>query len=375
MSLFLLEIIILAFNLIFTNTMKLLKYLFYIILVLFIGGAIYFGIKDGKYDISSTKEMDVPLGIIYRTVNEYRTWQDWGPWMELDPDVKLSYADTTYGAGASYSWDSEHPEVGMGSMRTISVEENRSIDQEIIFVTPLGDSKSDVYWKFDPVENSARVNVTWGMKGEQTFLEKVFMAFQSEPFDQTLKSMFDKGLSNLETHTQNEMKEYTIVVDGVKQHGGGYYMYTTSASKISELGSKMAPMFGLVSDFMNKNNITFGGMPFTVYNQIDEVNGTVIFSTCIPVNERVITPEGSSVLCGYLKPSRALKSTLSGNYINLGEAYEKAKSFMKENNLSADATAQMFEIYANDPGLFPNPAEWITEIYIPLEYPLKLNNQ
>lgn len=340
-----------------------------------IGGSIFFGIKDGKFDASSSKSIEAPLEMIYNTVNEYRSWEDWGPWMELDPDVKLTYADTTFGSGAYYSWESDHPKVGKGSMRTISVEENSSIEQEIIFDTPLGDFKSYVYWEFEPVINSAKVKVTWGMKGEQTFLEKVFMAFQSETIDQSLNSMFDKGLNNLEKSVQIEMKKHNIVIDGIKQHGGGYYMYSTSASKISEQGSKMAPMLGSVREFMIENNITFGGKPLTVYNQIDEVNGTVIFSTGIPVNERVITPKGSSVFCGYLKPSIALKTILNGDYNYLGEAYEKARSFMIDNDLSADSTTPMFEIYANDPSHIPNPAEWITEIYIPIEKPLNIKAQ
>ncbi len=354
--------------------MKILKYLLYIILIVLIGGAVYFGIKDGKFDVSSTKEMEVPLKMAYNTVNEYTSWKDWGPWMELDPDAKITYSDTTSGVGASHSWDSEHPEVGTGSMKTLSVSENTSIDQEIIFSTPLGDSKSDVYWNFESVENSNKVNVTWGMKGEQTFMEKVFMAFQKEPFESSLKSMFDKGLENLENNIHDEMKKYTITVDGVKQHGGGYYMYTTTVSKMSEIGEKMAPMMGLVSEYMTNNNITFSGMPFTIYNQIDEVNGTVIFSACIPVSERVITLEGSSVYCGYQEPTRSLKTILSGNYNYLGETYEKAKTFMAENNLTSDNKASMFEVYATDPSLIPNPAEWITEVYIPIEDPLNLNN-
>jgi len=349
--------------------MKILKYLFYIILVVLIGGAIYFGIKDGKFDVSSTREMDAPIILVFNTVNEYKSWKEWGPWMELDPDVVMNYTEKTFGEGASYSWDSEHPEVGTGSMKTISATEHTSIDQEIVFGTPLGDSKSNVYWKFEPIEDSNKVNVTWGMNGEQSFMEKVFMSFQSEPFDESLKSMFDKGLENLENNIQMEMKKYTITVEGVKQHGGGYYMYTTSASKISEIGEKMAPMMGLVSNYMTNNNITFAGMPFTIYNQIDEANGTVIFSTCIPVSERVITADGGSVFCGYLEPTRALKTTLSGNYNYLGETYEKAKLFMTENNLSKNPTGRMFEVYATDPGLIPNPAEWITEVYIPLADP------
>ena len=354
--------------------MKILKYLLYIILVVLIGGAIYFGVKDGKFDVSSTKEMDAPIGMIYNTVNEYKSWKEWGPWMELDPDVVLNYDEITFGEGASYSWESEHPEVGKGSMKTISVSENTSIDQEIVFGTPLGDSKSNIYWKFEPIENSNKVNVTWGMNGEQTFMEKVFMSFQKEPFDSSLKSMFDKGLENLEKNIDQEMNKYTIVIDGIKQHGGGYYMYTTSASKISEIGIKMGSMFGLVSEYMTKNHITFAGMPYTIYNQIDEANSTVIFSTCIPVNERVIIADGSSVFCGYLEPTRALKTTLRGNYDYLGEAYEKAKSFIAENNLISNPSTNMFEVYANDPGLFPNPADWITEVYIPLADPLNIND-
>jgi effector-binding domain-containing protein len=357
------------------KSMKLLKYLLYIILVLLIGGAIYFGIKDGEFDVNSSKEMEVPAGMIYNTVNEYRSWQDWGPWMELDPDVILSYSDTTYGIGAAYSWKSEHPEVGIGSMRTISVAENSSIEQEIVFDTPFGESRSDVYWKFEPVDSSSKVKVTWGMKGEQTFFEKVFMGLQPEPFEDSMRSMLDKGLNNLEENVLKEMNKFSIVVDGIRQHGGSYYLYTTTASKINEIGSRMAPMFGMISDFMNENSITFSGMPFTVYNQIDEANGTVIFSCGIPVNERVITPEGSSVLCGYLKPTRALKTTLEGNYEHLGKAYDKARSFILENNLIEDITNPMFEIYANDPGQVSNPAEWVTEIYIPLKDPLNNGRQ
>ena len=37
-----------------------------------------------------------------------------------------------------------------------------------------------------------------------------------------------------------------------------------------------------------------------------------------------------------------------------------------ENNL-VQSELKPFEIYTTDPGDFPNPADWITEIYIPIE--------
>jgi effector-binding domain-containing protein len=349
--------------------MKLLKYLFFLILIGLIGGAVYFGTKDGNFDVAETKTINAPVSMIYSNVNDFKNWQEWGPWMEEDPNMQITYADTTAGVGGSYSWTSEV--MGDGSMETLGTVENESIDQKIVFNTPIGESVSDVYWRFKPSDSGTEV--TWGMKGEQSFMEKVFMAFQSEDFETSMKKMYGHGLTNLEETLQKEMSKFTVTVEGIKDYGGGYYMYTTTASKQSEIGNKMGPMLGKVVAFMEQNKISKAGMPFTIYNEWDEANGTVIFSTSIPVNERIIVTEGD-VLCGYMAPLAAVKAVLLGNYTNLPEAYKQAKSYVAENNLIVDSSKKMFEVYANDPGTIPNPAQWRTEVYIPVFKDLRSNH-
>jgi len=347
--------------------MKILKYLLFLLLIIIVAGGIYFGTKDGKFDVSKTKEFNAPAEVIYNNVKDYKNWETWGPWKEEDPGMEFSFAEKTEGEGASYSWTS--PEMGDGSMQTVKVIPNKEIDQKITFNTPIGDSESDVYWKFEPSEAPGKTKVTWGMTGEHSLMEKVFMAFQSENFDTTLKEMFDKGLSNLETEVEKSMNAYEITVDGITRHGGGFYMYNTTSSKMTEIGEKMAPMMGQLAGYFQENNINMAGMPFTIYNEIDEQNGTVIFSAAIPVAARVITPEGSPVLCSYMGPVEALKTTLKGKYDYLSEAYAKAQKYLEENNLVMDTRRKMFEVYANDPGTEPNPANWVTEIYIPVLTP------
>lgn len=346
--------------------MKILKYLLFLILILLIGGAIYFGTKDGSFDVAESKIINAPSEVVYDNVKDYKNWKAWGPWMELDPNIKVNYAEKTEGEGASYSWDSDHMEVGTGSMETTKVIPNKEIEQKIIFNTPIGDSKSDVYWRFDPTEIPGQTKVTWGMKGEQSFMEKVFMSFQEDDMETGIEKMFQKGLGNLETVVLEEMKKFTINVDGVTQYGGGYYMYVTTASKMNEVGAKMGSMMGQVSGYMEENKLGMAGMPFTLYNTIDELNGTVIFSACIPVKERVITPGGSPVLCGYMEPVTALKTTLKGQYENLPAAYSKAMQYLAANKLEMSPNGKMFEVYKTDPGMVPNPANWITEIYHPI---------
>ena len=61
-----------------------------------------------------------------------------------------------------------------------------------------------------------------------------------------------------------------------------------------------------------------------------------------------------------------LKTVLLGNYTNLTQAWAETMTHLSSNNLEA-SDIKPFEIYTTDPGQVPNPADWRTEIYIPLK--------
>lgn len=353
--------------------MKFLKYLLLLILVVVVAGAVYFGAQDGKFDVAATKDLNIPQQLAFQTAEDYQTWNKWGPWMKLDPEVQMNYGDTVSGMGASYSWTSEVPEVGNGRMKTVGLAENESLDQKITFESPLGDSENDVYWRFEPgPDNTTRV--TWGMKGEFGLMEKVFMAFQSVPFEESMKTMYEEGLTNLENHVQEQMKAFNVSFDGIVEYGGGYYLYLTASSDKAGLSAKMGPMLGKVGAYMQSNGLTPSGMPFTLYHQENEDNGQMIFSTAMPIKEKVITAPESEVLCGYIPPLTAIKVTLKGNYDHLEAAYDNALAYIEEKALELDPENPKFEIYTTDPGLEPNPSKWITEIYIPIVPPTQTIN-
>ncbi|WP_304156217.1 SRPBCC family protein [Mesonia mobilis] len=346
--------------------MKIFKYLFFLILIVIIGGSIYVATIDGEYQAEETMVMNVPVAMVFNEVNEYKTWEDWGPWKEEDPKMIINYPENTSGEGASYSWKGDKEPMD-GSMKTLKVNPNKSIDQEITFETPIGNSTSDVYWKFEPIENKTKV--TWGMKGEQSFFEKLFMAFEEESMSEMLHPMFESGLKNLNDVLTEKMKKYSINIDGVTEYGGTYYMYLTTASKNNPkaLSAKMEQLFPTVANFMSEMDIEMSGQPMTIYNQINEENNTVIFSCAIPTPTEMATPPTSDVLCDYNPKTTALKVTLKGDYSNLTEAWEKAESYLQKTDFEKNTEIAPFEIYVTDPGLEPNPANWETEIYIPIQ--------
>ncbi len=343
--------------------MKIFKYLLFLILIIIIGASIYIATKDGKFQVEQSKIMAAPPELVFNEVNDYKTWKNWEPWSAEADDMNINYGEKTTGEGASYSWNSES--MGDGEMSTTKSNPYTSIDQKITFKTPFGESTSDVYWNFEEQGDSTKV--VWGMKGEQSFMEKAAFLFQKESLNEMMQPMFKKGLDNLQEEIKEKMEVYSVNVDGVTQHGGGYYMYLTTASKISQVSERMGEMLGEVERYMNKNNIEKVGNPFVLYNQWNEDAGTAIYSAGYFTPSEVITPAESSVLNDYMPNQRTLKTTLKGDYKNLGEAWDSSYDYIQENGLQAIDDAQAFEVYVTGPEDDPNPANWITNLYIPIE--------
>ncbi|NND88892.1 MAG: AraC family transcriptional regulator [Flavobacteriaceae bacterium] len=348
--------------------MKILKYLFFLILLILIGGAIYFGTQDGTYEVSDSIVIDAPVEVVFDKVNDYKTWEEWGPWKEDDPTLVYSYAEKTSGEGASYSWEGELD----GSMKTTKVIPYTLIEQDLTLLTPAGERNPKVVWNFEEVEEGTKV--TWNMMGEHELMDKVYYSFSDMDFDGQMHEMQERGLSTLATSVKDDMEVFSINVDGITEYGGGYYMYTSAASSMNDVSNKMTPMMQEVLSYMENGNLQQSGNPFTLYNQVDENTNNVIFSTAVPVREKVITPSGSPVLCGFMEPLTAVKISLNGNYDHLSEAYEQGMAYLQQNNLTPNPSLPMFEVYITNPSEVPNPAEWVTQIYLPIITPADPNS-
>jgi len=343
--------------------MKALKYILLLILIVIIGSAIYIATLDNSYEVSRTKVIKAPVEVVFNNVNDYKNWPSWSPWLEKDTLAQLTYSDITFGKDANYTWKSDNEEVGEGSMTTIDSESFKSIQQHIKFIAPW-ESESDVYWKFKTVADGTEV--TWGMKGEMGFGEKAFMAF-SGGMEKMVGPDYEKGLDKLNAVLQEDMKRFNIDVDGMTTHSGGYYIYKTGSCKIDEYQSKKNELMPQIDMYVEKNNISTAGPAFAIYHKLDVENDAIIFSCAVPVIEKVITDADSKLLVGMLKPFEAVKVTLQGDYKNIDAAWAEGLKHIKENNLEELEGVPALEAYPTNPVFVPNPADWITEIYIPVK--------
>lgn len=344
--------------------MKFLKYLFFLLLILFIGTALYFGTQEGDFTETETKEIHAPVEVVYEHIIDFKNWEKWGSWMQ-DEGLKINYSEKTSGEGAFYSWTSS--KYGEGAMKTLAVETNEKITQKIVFNGSLEDEGNQVSWTFEPRNNGNSTLVTWTMDGSLGLFDKMYFATQEQSLEQMIGKMYAESLQHLDEVLQNEMNKYTIELKGLTKYGGGFYLYNTTASKQSEIGSKIAPMIQQISNFMTENNIPKQGNPFVAYIDWDDTNKTAIFSVGIHTSDKVILPDGSPVISGYMEAGTAIKTTLTGNYKYLTKAWEETEKYIQNNGFIKSENKSPFEVYVITSPQEKNPSKWVTDLYIPIE--------
>ncbi|MFD1614807.1 SRPBCC family protein [Gelatiniphilus marinus] len=340
--------------------MKTLKYILFLLLIGIIGTAIYVAVQPNEFDFSRSTVIKAPKSMIFNKVNDFKNWPDFSPWIEKEPNAELNFGKKTSGVDGNYAWNGEI--LGEGNMKTIAVETDKKISQHIEFIKPF-ESRSNINWFFENTD--AGTKVTWNMTGKQDFMTKMYTTFAGS-IEENTAADFERGLFKLDSIINADMKKYSVTIDGITEYGGGFYMYKTTSATGANISQIMGQQYGDIMRFMASQSIKQQGMPFTIYHNMDAAESGIIMSQAIPVQNKITVTGDSKVLCGYMPKTKALKTTLKGNYTNLPKAWEAAQKHVAENNIQ-QSDMFPFEIYQTDPDNVPNPANWVTEIYIPIK--------
>ena len=151
----------------------------------------------GKVHVERSLVMKANAETTFQQVNNLKNWGKWSPWHQLDPKMQITYAGPEAGAGASYSWISEHDQVGCGKLTIQESQQNQFIRSAKEFD---GMGTSYATNKFESVTDGTKV--TWGMDSDTNEMPWAFYVpskYMNLFMDDMLGKDFEKGLENLKT--------------------------------------------------------------------------------------------------------------------------------------------------------------------------------
>jgi effector-binding domain-containing protein/uncharacterized protein YndB with AHSA1/START domain len=338
--------------------MKFLKYALLLILLLVIGSLVFTMMQPSEYDIARTKVIKAPVADVFNTVNDLKTWEEWGPWHDEDSTIVVTYGETTVGVGASDSWTSKD---GPGNIKTVAVEVNKSIHQKMQF----GDYEpTDIVWDFKEVDGGTEI--TWHIKETNApFMFKMFAAM-SGGWDKMLGPMEAQGLDNLDKVIQKKMQlenSYSIseikTVDLEDKTFIGFF-HKTKIGDVEEMTKLFEADMPRARMYAMKNGLKYGEfVPASLYQKWDEKTQETEFYIGLLLHKDIKVGDGMKKM--KIPAGRAAMVSKFGKYGNGDQkAHVAIDNYMKANNLKR--VWPIWELYVNDPTTV-KPHEVQTDIY------------
>ncbi len=339
------------------SIMRILKYLFLLLLLSLVTLSVFVATQKGKFTVEKSLVINSPKSAIYNYVNDAKNWKEWNSLAVEDSLMQIDYSQNTIGSGSSFSWDGKE---GNGDLQTLYVKENDSISQKMNFNG--NNATISIHFK----DTIGGTKVSWKAKGEMGFMFKVLTSFNGGA-KKIFELMFEKSLANLDRKLDYEINTYSIKVDGIVNKTKSHYLAQTFTCEFSKVSKNSGIVFTKITNFCNNNNLTISGKPFVIYHTYDTSKELTKLSICIPIKDSIHISEGSDITSKTLDAFQALKTTLKGDYSHNKKALDKATQYLREKHLISDAAFSHLEIYTIGKSQINNPSKWVTEIYYPLQ--------
>ncbi len=334
--------------------MKILKYLFFLVVLALIGFSVFIATQKSNFKITNSTYIKLPRNVVYSYVNDYRNWEHWAAWKEDDLSLKFNYAEKTIGKGASYYWSGRK---GSGKLTTTDIVENKKI---AINVDNNGDIFKDIIAFKDTLSGT---KITWQSEGNVNFFTKISAIF-SGGVNKHFNEMFNRSLNNLNAVLTYESNNFSVKVNGMVTIPARFFVKSTYVCKLSETQSNINKGVSKIKFFFKNNNVKMNGKPFVIkeFQNAD----TTRFSVYGPLKEQIFVSEGSDLTTGFMEEFTALKVTLKGDYSHIPAARTKAISEFNNQQLRPSATILPMEVYFTTVEERKEQSKWITFIQIPI---------
>ena len=162
-----------------------------------VGFLAFVAMQPAEFRVSRSASIAAPITEVFTQVNDLRQMNAWSPWLEPDPQVKLTYEGPSAGTGALFSWDG-NKQVGAGRLTIVDSRPYDCIRIQLDFFRPFA-SIADTEFTFKT--EGDRTVVTWTMKGRKIFMTKLIGLFLS--MDKMIGGNFAKGLATMKSRVEN----------------------------------------------------------------------------------------------------------------------------------------------------------------------------
>lgn len=330
--------------------MKVLKYIFFFILLAFIALTVFIATQNSNYTITKTKEIELPKHTIFNYLSNLKNFENWQVFDE--GTVNFNLDSISKGENAEIKWANNQ-------LKNKNIYPTDSLIQSLI----QNEISSNLKWKLETTKKGTLVTLI--VNGEVDFITK-FKAFFQGGIEKINSPVFEKTLNSLNHHLIEEYSKFEIKNEGIVVIEEAFFVKKLISSSIENLGEQIFKTMENMTLFCKENDLIINGNPYTVFESVNFNTGIVTYGVCLPITTEIFTNEGSDISGGKSERFYAYKTILTGDYSHSDKAWEKNKIGITENKLSVNSSIKPISIFKKSLLDSNKPSEWITEILTPV---------
>jgi uncharacterized protein YndB with AHSA1/START domain len=162
-----------------------------------VGFVIRVSLLPNSYTIERSTTIKATPETIFPLVNDFQKWDKWSPFVELDPQAKVTISEPSAGKGAKMTWDG-NDQVGAGEMLVRKSEPNELVLMEQSFSRPQ-QAACDVVFTFVPTASETKV--TWQFNGNYDSFVTKAMCYVMD-MEKMLGPKLEQGLAGIKREAE-----------------------------------------------------------------------------------------------------------------------------------------------------------------------------
>lgn len=334
--------------------MKIIKYLFLIAVLLFVGLTVFISTQSASFNISKSKIIKTPRSEIYNYVNDFKNWNNIISIRDTLQKPIFTQKTKTKAATITFN-DFESRSI----YTTTSTLQNVRINQSKIY----NGAKSKINWSFKDTLGGTKI--TLKNEGFVDFETKV-RAFFSGGIASKIGNELELNLENLNKKLHFELDSYEIKINGIVTQDSIFCVKRTISCLEKDVLKNSEILILQIQKYCTQKNATQTEKPFINYRKSSTNSEIINITVYAPVTDSVFTSPKGVFQFEKTKQISGLKGTLKGNYSHISKLWTALNDEISKNNINTEIGSYTI-IYKVGISDTKNQSNYITEIIIPIK--------
>jgi uncharacterized protein YndB with AHSA1/START domain len=165
-----------------------------ILLLGLVGGAVAAAsLRPDNFTVSRSATIGAPASVVFEAISDFRRWEEWSPWANLDPSAKRAFDGVQGAVGSSFEW-AGNAKIGAGKMTLLELARDEMLRIRLDFQRPMR-ARNLVTFALSPAGEGTRL--VWSMSGKRDIYGKLLSLLVD--LDKICGRDFERGFANLKS--------------------------------------------------------------------------------------------------------------------------------------------------------------------------------